>query len=141
MAMSSFVCARLGRRGALSLEFGLVALPFLMLLLGGIELARYVYTTEAVDSHANATLRAALVYVGGDSASRCLSDLSTAITRPTLPPGLAADRMMRNEVSCLNGSSSGQIKVSVAVVYRFSFIAGLFGASEQEISRTAQQSL
>ncbi|MDJ0391286.1 TadE/TadG family type IV pilus assembly protein [Roseomonas sp. E05] len=139
--MPSFACARLGRRGALSLELGLVALPFLMLLLGGIELARYAYTVEAVERHANATLRAALVYVGGDTTNRCLSELSAAIAPPALLPGLAADRMIRNQASCAIDSTSRQITVRVAVAYRFSFIAALFGAVEQEISRTAQQSL
>lgn len=139
MSRSGF--ARLGRRGALSLEFGLVALPFLMLLLGGVELARYVYTAEAVGSRADATLRAALVYVGQDSADRCLADLSGVISRPGLPAGLAADRMVRDEASCARDATSHAITVSTVTVYRFDFLASLFGATRQDISRTARQSL
>ena len=86
-------------------------------------------------------LRAALVYVGQDSADRCVADLSGVISRPVLPAGLAADRMVRDEASCARDATSNAITVSTVTVYRFDFLASLFGATRQDISRTARQSL
>lgn len=39
---------RLGRRGASSLEFALVSIPLMLLLLGGMELARYAATVASL---------------------------------------------------------------------------------------------
>jgi len=139
--MPNSASIRLGQRGGLSLEFGLVALPFLMLLLGGVELARYVYTAQAVDSYAEAMLRTTLVHVGGDTANRCLADLASAVTQPKLPAGLVAERISQRQAGCTRESNGGIPRVSVAITYRFTFLVSLFGSAEQQISRTAQRSL
>jgi Flp pilus assembly protein TadG len=49
----------LGRRGATSLEFALVSLPLMMLLLGGMELARYAATIASLRAVTDAATRGA----------------------------------------------------------------------------------
>jgi Flp pilus assembly protein TadG len=139
--MLNFVSAKLGCRGALSLEFALVALPFVSLLLGGIETGRYLYTVQALSNYAEATLRAAVVHVGDDLANRCLADLSSAFTQPAVPPGLQAARLTRARPSCSRNATSRVVTISVVTTYRFSFAVTLFGLVDQEIRRQAQQTL
>ncbi|MFH5925643.1 TadE/TadG family type IV pilus assembly protein [Roseomonas xinghualingensis] len=139
--MLSFAFARLGCRGAVTLEFGLVAVPFLALLFGGIEMGRYLHTVEALHNHADATLRAAVVYVGNDVSNRCLTDLSNAITRPPLPAGLAAARLTVARPSCSRNDTTRVITISVSASYHFSFVAGLLGLADQKIDRVVQQAL
>jgi hypothetical protein len=139
--MLSCAFVKLGRRGALSLEFALAAMPMTILLLGGIEMARYLYTVQALHSHTDALLRAALVHVGADSKNRCLADLSGSITRPVLPVGVDASRLTQDQPRCQQDNSSRTLLVSAFVSYRFSFAIRLFGAGDVQISRTAQQSL
>jgi Flp pilus assembly protein TadG len=50
---------RLGRRGATSLEFALVSLPLMLLLLGGMELARYAATVASLRAVTDAATRTA----------------------------------------------------------------------------------
>lgn len=49
----------LDRRGASSLEFALVALPLLLLVLGGMELARYASTANSLRTVTDEAVRAA----------------------------------------------------------------------------------
>lgn len=133
------VFVRLGQRGALSLEFALAALPFMLLFMGGIEMSRYLYTVQAVHSHADALLRKTLVHVGGDAQNRCLADLSAAVRRPDLPIGLQAERLVQERRGCQSGSNA--MLVSVDVSYRFTFAVNLFGAGEMRITRMGQQNL
>ncbi|WP_158600942.1 TadE/TadG family type IV pilus assembly protein [Teichococcus wenyumeiae] len=137
--MSNSVFARLGRQGALSLEFALAALPFMLLFMGGIEMSRYVYTVQAVHSHADALLRKTLVYVGSDAQNRCLTDLAAAVTRSGLPMGLEPERLVQERRGCQRSGSV--ILVSVDIRYRFTFAVNLFGTGETSITRAAQQSL
>lgn len=137
--MSSSVFARLGRRGALSLEFALAALPFMLLFMGGIEMSRYVYTVQAVHAHADALLRKVMVHVGGDVQNRCLADLSAAVARPELPMGLEPGQMVQEDRGCQRNGSLAL--VSVDVRYRFVFAVNLFGTGEASIIRTARQNL
>ncbi|WP_161600977.1 TadE/TadG family type IV pilus assembly protein [Teichococcus oryzae] len=124
----------------MSLEFGLVILPFLLLLLGGIDLARYAYTAQAVDSHTEATLRAALIFVAGDTSARCLTDLNSTIAPLDPPAGVEVGRIAQRHAGCVRNSSSTLV-ITVTVAYRFTFLTTLFGSPEQQISRTVQRSL
>jgi len=124
-----------------TLEFGLVAVPFLALLLGGIEAGRYLYTVDALHAHTEATLRAAVIHAGIDPSSRCLTDLSDAITRPSLPAGLEGARLIMAQPSCSRDSKSLVVTVTVSTSYRFSFAADLLGLADQQIRRVVQQVL
>jgi Flp pilus assembly protein TadG len=50
---------RLGRRGASSLEFAIVALPLLLLILSGLELARYAATVASLRAVVDEAVRTA----------------------------------------------------------------------------------
>lgn len=139
--MSNSVFARVGRRGAVTLEFGLVVVPFLTLLLAGIEMGRYLYTVDALSHHAETTLRATVVYVSNDPSNRCLANLSNVITRPSLPVGLSTGQLTLAQPSCLLDSSSKVITVTVSASYRFNFASGLLGLADQRIDRVVQQAL
>lgn len=137
--MSNSVFVRLGRRGALSLEFALATLPFMLLFMGGIEMSRYVYTVQAVHAYADAVLRRTLVYVGEDAQKRCLADLSEVVARPGLPMGLEPEQLLQERRGCQrNGSIT---LVSIDISYRFTFAVNVFGTGEARITRAAQQNL
>ena len=126
------------RRGATSLEFALVGMPFLMLLLGGMEVARYAYTVEAVHNYAARAVRAALVYVGTDTTNRCLNALPLSLTAS---PGLDQARLTPAAARCVRDSKTGVLTVTVSTSYRFSMVTGLLGARERTVSETQSRAL
>jgi hypothetical protein len=65
---------RLGRAGATSLELALVLLPFLVLLLGTFDLARYFFTVQAIET------------LTTDAARYAVVNGNAAVTKPSTGP-------------------------------------------------------
>ena len=127
------------RRGTTSLEFALVGGLLLSLLLGGIDLARYMFTQESLRATAAeavrlATLRGSQNLNAGTAACGNLAgSLAGASARvPFLQPSLLT--------ATLSGcaTQAGVTTVVVTVQYPFSFAVGLFGARSRPMTETAQ---
>ena len=128
---------RLGnRRGAMTLEFALVALPFFMLLLGAMDLGRYWYTVHALRNYSADAARAAFVYVNHDPIGRCTAVVPVAVERS---PGLNPDDLTAATARCQRNQATGVTEVTVTAGYRFRFAMGLLGIAEQVL--TEQQTL
>lgn len=138
MTRRSFGALARDRRGAAAVEFALVVPVFLMLLLGGMEFGRYVWTAVTLEHAAREATRFALVHPEGGSSMTADEIATLARSRAA---GLAADAL-DVAVSWSGGTGSGGT-VTVAVSYTYSFLLSGFlplepvvlsGASSMTIS-------
>jgi hypothetical protein len=108
------------RSGATSLETALVLLAFLMLLLGVIDVARYLFALQSLDDLANRAVRAGIAsdtLVLGHGGSAC--PLAATAGLPfTLPPFLDP----ATTVCIVQGTISGSRVVTVTVTSPFSAV-------------------
>ncbi len=127
------------RRGTTSLEFALVGGLLLSLLVGGLDLARYMFTLECLrattaEAVRLATLRGSQNLNAGSAACSSLSgSLAGAAARV---PFLHADQVTATLSGC--ATQAGVTTVTVTVQYPFSFAVGYFGAKSRPMSETAQ---
>jgi len=106
-------CLLSDRIGGSALEFALVAMPFVLVLLGTLEFARLVFYQNAL---ANATTAAARILL-----------LDTTATPETLKQYIA-DRILnadpdRLTVTFSDASDSGVTYRTIATTYAFDFVA------------------
>ena len=126
------------RRGIASLEFALVGGLLLSLLLGGIDLARYMFTLECLRATAADAVRLATL-----QGSRNLNTGSAACT--SLSGALAGSSarvpfLRANLVTATLSGCATQARittVTVTVQYPFSFVVPVFGTAPA-MTETAQ---
>lgn len=129
----------LGERGVTSLEFALVGSLFMLLLLGSMEMGRYMVTLAAVR---NATAEAVrLATLRGDQnmlAERApCTNLAGALAGVAAKvPSLVAASLTVTMGGC--ATNAGATTVNVTVNYPFTFAVTLFGATNRPITETAQ---
>jgi Flp pilus assembly protein TadG len=131
--------AIIGRRGASSLEFALIGVPLMALLLGTIELSRYLITLDSVRTVAMEAARAATLRgnqnmnAGSAPCTNLSGALAVAGARtPFLNPASLA-------VTMSGCATSGAITtVTITVTYPFAFTLSYFGAKARPIAETAQ---
>jgi Flp pilus assembly protein TadG len=128
-----------GRRGATSLEFALIGGPLMALLLGTIELSRYLLTLESVRTVAaeaarTATLRGGQNMNAGNPPCTGLSGVLAVDGART--PFLNAASLTVTMTGC--ATTAGVTTVSIAVTYPFAFTLPYFGASNRPISEAVQ---
>lgn len=129
----------LGERGATSLEFALVGGLLMSLLLGSIEMGRYMFTLECVrtataEAVRLATLRGSQNMNAGSAACANLSgNLADAAART---PFLQAASLTVTMGGC--ATQAGITTVTITVQYPFTFTVALFGAGSRPINETAQ---
>ena len=112
----------MGRSGTTSLQFALVAVPFVFLLMAGMDLGRYFITQHSLRTLVSEAVRATLVSCYG-SASACnlpsASETTVAAKVPFLTSGsitwVTASQTAPN-------ASTGVRTISVSVSYPFTFI-------------------
>lgn len=130
----------LGRRGATSLEFALVATLLLALLLGSSEAARYMLTLQSLRSAADEAVRIVMLRGGANlNAGRAACyGMSGAVN------GAASRVAFLNPVSlvttmsaCVTGSN-GIASVTVTVSYPFTFQFSYFGARNRTLTESTQ---
>lgn len=130
---------RLGRRGATTVEFALIGGLVVMLLLGCLEIGRYLFTAEAVRTATAEAVR--LVTLRGsqnlNAGSAACTNLSGALSgaaakTPYLTPASLSVTMS----GC--ASQAGVTTVTLTVQYPFSFVVDVFGARNRPIRETAQ---
>jgi Flp pilus assembly protein TadG len=126
------------RRGIASLEFALVGGVLLSLLLGGIDLARYMFTQQCLRATAAeavrlATLQGSRNLNAGSAACTSLSgSLAGASARV---PFLRANLVTATLSGC--ATQAGVTTVTVTVRYPFSFAVPFLGTAPA-ITETAQ---
>ncbi len=127
------------RRGAASAEFALVGAAFLMLLLGGMDAARYLATVEAVRS---ATAEAArLVVLRGGANLNAGNAACAGLAGPLLGAATRAPLLEAAALSVtLSGCATSGVVTSVTVTasYPFAFVLPWFGASGRTITEAGQ---
>lgn len=111
----------LGQRGSTTLEFALVALAFLMLLLGSMEVGRYYFTSEAVRTVTAEAGRRTMLAYRSTSPGTCptSTDIKTYVTSTVArSPFIGASNLTLN-VTCGTTTEGGK-SLRVAVSYPFS---------------------
>ena len=104
---------RLGRSGATSLEFGLMGTVFFLLVLSGLDLARYYVTLHSLHTVLGDAARAAII---DPSLTGCISPATrVAADAPFLQPSLLNLCVNRN-------ISSGLTTITVTASYNFNFL-------------------
>jgi Flp pilus assembly protein TadG len=114
-----------GRRrdGTASLEFALVAIPFLFLLIAGMDLGRYFITQHSLRTLISEAVRATLVSCYGSSSGCSLpsaSQTTVAAKVPFLASGSITWVTPPNQGA--PNASTGVRTISVTVSYPFTFI-------------------
>jgi hypothetical protein len=117
---------RIGQAGTTSLEFALVAIPFVFILVAGMDLGRYFLTQHSLRTLTSEAARATLVSCYG-STSAC--SLPTSGSYPSEPavaamvPFLASGSITWVKASqSAPNQNTGVRTISVEVKYPFSFI-------------------
>jgi Flp pilus assembly protein TadG len=130
---------RIGERGTTSLEFALVGGLFVSLLLGAIEIGRYMMTLESVrtataEAVRQVTIRGSQNMIAGSAACTDLAGPlgSVAARVPVLQASLLTVTMS----GC--ATQAGITTVQISVQYPFTFTISLFGATNRPITEAAQ---
>lgn len=129
----------LGERGVTSLEFAFVGGLFVMMLVGTMEMCRYMFTLHSVrDATAeavNMVIRQANRNVGAGSAP--CTNLSGPLTGVTDPGQfLKAASLTVTMSNCVR--NVGVYTVDIVVTYPFTFVVPYFGAPDRPITEVAQ---
>src|SRR5690348_10073812 len=87
MSHVSARCRRrpIGEKGSTSLEFAFVAIPFLFLLIAGMDLGRYFITQHSLRTLGAETMRAMLIQCFGQAAACSLPAASRQSAIATVP--------------------------------------------------------
>jgi uncharacterized membrane protein len=119
--------AVLGRSGTASLEFALVAIPFVFLLLAGMDLGRYFITQHSLRTLISEAARSALVNcssLGNCSYAQAVPSPSIVWAKvPFLSSALPLASLTASQTIDI---SSGIRTISVTGKYPFSFILPLW---------------
>jgi TadE-like protein len=131
---------RLGTAGTTSLEMAAVMVAFLTLLLGAMDLGRYLFTVQSIQALVGQAERAGVVgnlLLGSGSSCPLVSSIPTSTLGFTPPPFLdpGATLCVTN-----NGNVSAIVTVTVTVTSPFtSFTPGL-GSLTGTLTQSAQVS-
>jgi Flp pilus assembly protein TadG len=136
--LSASARTALDQRGATSLEFALVGGLLLSLLLGSMEIGRYMVTLECVrtataEAVRLATLRGSQNMIAGNAACTNLS--GTLAGAGARVPFLQAASLTVTMTGC--STQAGMTTVTIAVAYPFTFTVPIFGASNRPVTETA----
>jgi Flp pilus assembly protein TadG len=122
---------RLGKAGTTSIEFALILVWFLWLLLGTIDIARYLYTVQALVGLMGEAGRVALT---NPNFGPCGPNSWTQIA--TIAPLLDANAVNLCVTPAALSAGFGVITVNVQVQYQFTPYTPLLGALAQTITET-----
>ncbi len=129
----------LNRRGTTTVEFALVGGLLVSLLLGTIEISRYLITREAVRTAAAEAVRMATLAGGRnlDANSPACNGLAGSLAGVAATvPFLTAASLTASMSGC--ATQAGVTTVSITVQYPFTFGVALFGTPNRPITETAQ---
>ena len=122
--------ARAGRRGQALVEFSLALIPFLLILMGIVDLGRGIYMSNGVNQAAREIARATAVHLCATSGTCTLGNsaetIATINVQKNLIPGLASPSssiafacttVEDVTVSTTSCSAPNYVKVTVSVPY------------------------
>jgi Flp pilus assembly protein TadG len=129
----------LDRRGTTSLEFALVGSLLMSLLLGSIEVSRYMFTLESMRVVVSEAVR--LATLQGSRNMNAGSAPCTNLSGPLDGAGAQTaflDATLLTVVMSGCSTQAGITTVAVTVSYEFTFTVPLFGAANRPLSETSQ---
>lgn len=132
--------AVLGRRGATSLEFAMVATVLLTLLLGAAEAGRYMMTLQSLRSATDEAVRLAMLRGGANlnAGSAPCTGMSGALSGAASRVAFLSSASLTATMSACATASNGISSVTVTVSYPFTFQFSYFGARSRTLSESTQ---
>ena len=130
---------RIGRRGATSVELALVASLLVSLLIGAVELGRYMATLQGLGTATAEAVRLATLRGGQNLAAGqpgCTNLSGSLAGAAAHSPFLVPARLTVTLSGC--ATQWGITRVTVTATYPFAFAVGTFGALNRPMSETAQ---
>ena len=106
----------LGQAGTASLKFALVAIPFFLLLIAGMDLGRYFITQHSLRTLTSEAARSALVYCYGATAA-CSLPVANKQTVEAKAPFLVAGSITLTASQTAPNPSTGVRTISVSAQY------------------------
>jgi Flp pilus assembly protein TadG len=118
---------RLGHAGTATLEFALVAIPFVFILLAGMDLGRYFITQHSLRTLVSEAARATLVYCYGATGSCSLTPSTGTVNWQTVEakvPFLQSASLTPTPTANQSAPdpNTGVRTISVTVNYPFTFL-------------------
>jgi TadE-like protein len=131
-----FRLRQLGRQGTTSLEFALVAIPFLFILIAGMDLGRYFITQHSLRTLTAEAARSAMVNCFGSTGACNLTPVQKTAVE-TASPFLVPGNFLTFTVSQSAPSGDGVRTITVTAIYPFSFILPVWAGLNGPITVTA----
>jgi hypothetical protein len=126
----------LGHAGTASLEFALVAIPFVFLLIAGMDLGRYFITQHSIRTLSSEAVRSIFIYCYG-STSTCQLPLIKQQALEAKVPFLAQGSIVLNPPPAQTAPDSNGIRtITVGVQYPFTFVLPVWTGLNGTISET-----
>jgi Flp pilus assembly protein TadG len=128
----------LGQSGTASLEFALVSLPFLLILIAGMDLGRYFLTQHSLRTLISVATRSALIYCYGASGV-CTLTTPLAQTAETKVPFLTAGSITWPSglpTQTAPNPGTGVRTITVTARYPFTFILPVWTGLNGPITET-----
>jgi Flp pilus assembly protein TadG len=112
----------LGQSGSAGLEFALVAIPFVFLLMAGMDLGRYFITQHSLRTLTSEAVRATLVSCYGSTGACSLPSASKTTAAAKVPFLTSGSVTWVTANQTAPDANTGVRTISVAVSYPFTFI-------------------
>jgi len=107
--------------GATSLEFALVAIPFLLMLIAGMDLGRYFITQHSLRTLGAEAMRATLIYCFGQTTA-CSLPAPNKQSAKAMVPFLVGGSIMLTANQTALVAGTGFRTITVTAQYPFAFI-------------------
>jgi Flp pilus assembly protein TadG len=111
----------MGNAGSTSLEFALVAIPFLFMLIAGMDLGRYFITQHSLRTLGSEAVRSTLIYCFGQNTA-CSLPAANKQTAKAMVPFLAAGSIGLTASQTAPVAGTGFRTITVTAQYPFAFI-------------------
>jgi Flp pilus assembly protein TadG len=107
--------------GSTSLEFALVAIPFLFMLIAGMDLGRYFITQHSLRTLGAEAMRATLIYCFGQTTA-CSLPTANEQAAKAMVPFLAGSSIVLTANQTAAVAGTGFRTITVTAQYPFAFI-------------------
>jgi hypothetical protein len=112
----------LGGSGTSSLEFALVAVPFMLLMIAGMDLGRYFITQHSLRTLTSEAVRAMLIACYGATAACPMGSSDKAAVAAKVPFLVAGSISWPTASQSAPNASTGERTISVTITYPFTFV-------------------
>lgn len=122
LASNRWLRTPLGRSGSVGLQFAFVAIPFVLLLLAGMDLGRYFITRHSLRTLISETVRATLISCYGSTGACNLPSASKTTVAAKVPFLNSASITWVTANQSAPNASTGVKTITVTVSYPFIFV-------------------